>query len=452
MTGSQEEIAGLKRQAEGLSAMLQIGRQALSAPTLQALSFVIVNETNRILPYRQAVLWSAQGDTYRIAAISGLSQLDHNAPYMRWQNQLLKGLWRKKDQVISPVGADDVKKNVAAQWSEFAPPHGLWVPIRHPLSQKVIAGLWLVRNKEWGEREQHLSNLLSATFGAAMGLHLKKDRPSFLARLLRRSGAGVIGAGLVALSLIFPVRLSVLAPAEVEPQDPQVVAAPFEGVVDHFEVEPGQTVEEGTVLFHLEKTDLENRLAVASKTLDVKKAEYHKAAQDAFKSRESKARLAVLKAEIRKAEAEAVYMQDLLSRSAVKAPRAGLVLFADPNEWLGRPVQVGERVMTVADPDKVELRVDVPVDDAITFEKGADIRFFLNVAPTDPLPLTLSRAAFEPEITPDQTAVYRLYADFEEDAPRVGLKGTAKIYGDRVSFFYYVMRRPLAALRRMLGV
>jgi hypothetical protein len=36
--------------------------------------------------------------------------------------------------------------------------------------------------------------------------------------------------------------------------------------------------------------------------------------------------------------------------------------------------------------------------------------------------------------------------------PRIGLKGTAKIYGPRVTLFYYIMRRPLAALRQLVGL
>ena len=35
--------------------------------------------------------------------------------------------------------------------------------------------------------------------------------------------------------------------------------------------------------------------------------------------------------------------------------------------------------------------------------------------------------------------------------PRIGLKGTAKVFGERVSLFYYLLRRPLAAARQFVG-
>jgi hypothetical protein len=34
----------------------------------------------------------------------------------------------------------------------------------------------------------------------------------------------------------------------------------------------------------------------------------------------------------------------------------------------------------------------------------------------------------------------------------MGLKGTAKIYGDKVPLFYYLMRRPISALRQTFGI
>jgi len=48
---------------------------------------------------------------------------------------------------------------------------------------------------------------------------------------------------------------------------------------------------------------------------------------------------------------------------------------------------------------------------------------------------------------------YRLKASFGDGQPppRIGLKGTAKVYGQRVSLFYFLMRRPLAAVRQVVG-
>ena len=37
-------------------------------------------------------------------------------------------------------------------------------------------------------------------------------------------------------------------------------------------------------------------------------------------------------------------------------------------------------------------------------------------------------------------------------ADRIGLRGTAKVYGPKVALGYYVLRKPIAFLRRSLGI
>ncbi len=51
------------------------------------------------------------------------------------------------------------------------------------------------------------------------------------------------------------------------------------------------------------------------------------------------------------------------------------------------------------------------------------------------------------------TLVYRVLANFEVDVvpPRIGLKGTAKVYGEEVKLLYYLLRRPFASVRRWTG-
>jgi hypothetical protein len=142
-----------------------------------------------------------------------------------------------------------------------------------------------------------------------------------------------------------------------------------------------------------------------------------------------------------------------LERIRVRAERPGIAIFGDPNDWIGKPVVVGEKVLLLADPEQVELEIRLPVADAINLRPGALVRLFLNVDPSRPHHLELRRAAYEAELTPEGVVAFRLNARFTDGQPppRIGLKGTAKLYGDEVTLFYYVLRRPIAAARQWLG-
>jgi len=147
------------------------------------------------------------------------------------------------------------------------------------------------------------------------------------------------------------------------------------------------------------------------------------------------------------------YAQSLLDRIHVTASRDGLALFDDPNDWIGRPVTIGERLLEIADPTQGELEIWLPIADAITLKPGAEVEFFLNIAPGSPLHATLRQTSYEASLSPANLLGYRLKATLDDPSrmPRIGLRGTAKIYGEKVTLFYYLARRPLAAARQFLG-
>ena len=82
------------------------------------------------------------------------------------------------------------------------------------------------------------------------------------------------------------------------------------------------------------------------------------------------------------------------------------------------------------------------------------MRFFQNVAPLSALEAQLTEVGYEAEQTVDAGLAYVLRAEFDPgtEPPRLGLRGTAKVYGEQVPLGYYLARRPLASLRRLLGM
>ena len=67
---------------------------------------------------------------------------------------------------------------------------------------------------------------------------------------------------------------------------------------------------------------------------------------------------------------------------------------------------------------------------------------------------TIERASYEATPAPDGALAYVVRARLlpGQGLPRIGLRGTAKIYAGRVSLGYYLLRKPLAFARRSLGI
>lgn len=446
--------SNIEAQLFGLSTLVQLGKRARHAATAQELAFVMVNETNALVPYRQAVLWRREGKGRGgVVAISGSAVVERNAPITLWLNRALSKLDPGAVDAPWTVGPADLTGALSEEWAEWLPAQALWVPLAVD-SAHVLGGLLLAREQPWSEGERHITGELADSYAHAWAGFLGGRRRSLLSRIWggRRFLKLAIAAALVGV-MFLPITLSALAPAEVVPFKPTIVRAPLEGVVDHFTVEPNAPVKQGQTLLELDPRAIQNKLDVATKALAVAEAEYRQAAQEALFDDKSRAKLTVLKARADQRRTDVSYAQSLLDRIHVTASRDGLALFDDPNDWIGRPVTIGERLLEIADPTEGELEIWLPIADAITLKPGAEVEFFLNIAPGSPLKATLRQTSYEATLSPANLLGYRLKATFDGDGhmPRIGLRGTAKIYGEKVTLFYYLARRPLAAARQFLG-
>ena len=134
------------------------------------------------------------------------------------------------------------------------------------------------------------------------------------------------------------------------------------------------------------------------------------------------------------------------------APTAGVALFDDPSEWIGKPVNTGERIMRVAAPDDVEVEAWLSVSDAVPLPQDAAVSFYLNASPLNAVSAQVRYAAHEAVLRPDGSYAYRLRASLQgKTEHRVGLKGTAKVSGGWGPMVYWILRRPVAAVRQLIG-
>ena len=250
-----------------------------------------------------------------------------------------------------------------------------------------------------------------------------------------------------------PVRLSVLARAEVVPDAPLLMRAPLSGVIADVAVQPNQQVAKDTLLFELDETSQSGQAALAARERDAAQESYRVSAQLAVTDDKGKLAMAQERAKLEEKTIAADYSSRELRRMQVSAPQAGVVVFSDRNDWLGRAVSVGERVMLLADPARLELDAWLPAADAIDLVPGSRVVLHPNATPTESYEAEVLRVAYKAEATEAGLMAYKVQARFlPGQHPRLGQMGTARLYGRRVPLLYYLLRRPLTALRQTLGI
>ncbi|MBF0185070.1 MAG: HlyD family efflux transporter periplasmic adaptor subunit [Magnetococcales bacterium] len=430
-----------------LLGLMQRARQAQSLPELR---FILVNETHALFGYQQAILWDQEG---AVSALSGVAQVEAQAPYVLW----LRRLFQEQVAPLNapcPLQADAVSPALQQEWQEWLPPSLLLLPLLTP-DQQRIAALALAREEPWSRAEQQLLQELAGSYALALAWWQRPQLATLLAksrRTLRRQWW--LWLGLLLLLTLLPIRLSVLAPAELVARDPAVVRAPLDGIVDRILVSPNQTVRAGDLLLEMETSTLRSKLEVANKALTTSQAEYERSAQQGFSDGKAKAQLGVIAGRIEERQAEVVMLAEQLQRSQVKAARHGRVVLDNPDEWQGRAVSVGERLLAIADEQDTEIEAWLAPADRIPLPEAAAVTLFLHVDPLHPIAARLRYLTFATINKNDGSAAYRLRADISQKTAQqlLGLKGTVRVDGYPVSLGYWLLRRPWAMIRSFLGV
>lgn len=435
-----------------LSMLLQLGRVARKSSE-EELHFIIVNDTRTLIPYRQAVLFTYNNGKLRVASVSGLAVLDQSSPFLQWLNTFAEYHLTKENPwdstVISHKKFLEEQTYLGDDWRSWLPAEGYWLPLLGS-QDKPQGVLMLFREEEWTQAETHVLSYLAEMYAQALGAFAPPPHKAWAGKIKKRWK--YIAAALLVISF-YPMKESSLVPAEVTACQPQLVRSTLEGVIKELAVVPNQEVKKGQTLAYLDDAQLLSRLAVAQKSLEMARAEYRQLLQQALASPEEKAKLPLLKGRIEQLVSEAKYVEELLKRTSIVSQSDGVAVFEDPNSWLGRPVAIGEKIMLVADPGQVELTMLLPVNETLPVEVGGEALFFPNISPGSPEEVKINYVSYQATEQSGSNLAFTLRGSFEnlQAHQRLGMRGTAKIYGPRRPLILIALRYPLQTARQWLG-
>jgi len=442
--------------SEAVSKLLQLEHMARAASSAEALQFMIVNETRRLVPFRQAYLFLSAHPIKRdckLVNASSVAIIEKSAPFATWLEKLIEKNF-SSDTISKQelVDVDSCPDELKDGWNEFSLPFAVWTPLKMP-DGHFIGGIWMTRETPWQENELKIIQRLAETYAHAY-VAITSTRTLYRRPKIVTFSVWVI---IIFLLTVFvkPMKLSALAPAEIIAEDPIVVSSSMDGVISEIEFSPNSYVSKGETLFVLDDTNLRNDYNVTKKTLAVAEAELRNATQGSFRDTKIKAQVSYLKAQMELHQSKLEYAGELLEKITIKAEKSGLLIYSDKSDWIGKPIQVGERIMEIADTKKIQLKINLSIDDAIVLKEGAEVDVFLDADPLNPIKAKVSSTSYMAEKYNQDTLAYRVYAEFEDinqENLRIGLQGTAKMYGDRVSVFFYLFRRPISYVRQLLGV
>ena len=298
-----------------------------------------------------------------------------------------------------------------------------------------MGGLWLERWSDvpWTEAEERLLTSLGHGYGGAWErLHPQKPWLDMFQRIAKKKRSAATVIIFAMLLLLFRLPLRVVAPCEVVAENPLVVTAPLHGVVEELKVSPGDSVSEGQVLFVYDKQVILQELDVAREQVEILKSHLDRVQMQGFIDPRVRSEIAILKHRLKQENARFELAKYNASKLEVTAEISGVAVLSDPEKWRGKPVTVGERVLSIVKPGNTKIKIWVPEDDNIVFNPDHPAKVLLNVFPETDLAASITYVGGEVISSPQRIQCVEDEAEWMDRDPRVkiGLKGVSVLYGE----------------------
>ncbi len=443
-----------------ISKLLQLEFNCRNSENKKELYYKIVNETRNLVDYSQGVLFNLSlNKKYKVVSISDISVVDSTSPYVQWIEDVVGDLQnnpKSKDTFILDTKLDLKKINYKAL-GDFASSNILYIPLQKSKEDTQIEYiLVLFKENPWEQNDTLMIKHLSSSYGHFLyamrtcGLLHTLKKFTFKNKYFK-----ILIIILIAL-MFLPVRLSVLAPLEVDAKNPYVVTSALNAVIEEVKVFPNDKIQKNQLIVKFDDVDFTNNYNVAKRTLDVANAELFSTKQSSFFDPKQKSQISQLENQVKLKEAELNYAQEQLNKTKVYAKEDGIAIINNPNDWKGKPVSTGERIFLIANPENIELKIMLSVSDAIFLEENAIVKAFFDNDPTNSWSAKIKYISYKPELTDQSILSYKITANFDDIKengyiPSIGLRGTAKIYSQKVTLFFYLFRKPITAVRQWIG-
>jgi RND family efflux transporter MFP subunit len=404
-----------------------------------------VNHTQAIIPFERAAIALEQRGALQLKAISGMTQINPADPAVSALKDMLEWASISSEEThVTQHGdqIDDPRHETQAKFAEYFSSTGMrafyalpliddqgrlgilsfessdpdFLTVAHLEIIKVLAGQATValRNASL-YREVPFINVLEP-------LLQKKKR--FLAMEKRRRGLMIALAVAVGLFLIFcPLPMRVSGDATVAAASTVQVQPGVDGVVKNVYVHEGDRVSKNAVLAELEDWNYRSDVAAAQASYNeaIEAMNRALAQNDGTRAGTERVKADYWKAELTRA-------QELLNRTTIRAPLAGIVTTPRVENAVGRRLTHGDTFAEIMETSHVTVDVAVAEDDATLLQRGERASIKLESFPLRTLRGEVTVVSPQSQVESDHRVfVARVSLPNEDGTIRPGMQGQGKV-------------------------
>ncbi len=263
---------------------------------------------------------------------------------------------------------------------------------------------------------------------------------------LQRAKWLALGSAVASLSLLIPVPYWPQRQCVVEPAARRFVSSPVDGRVLRSLVRPGDIVDAGQSIGHMDDSQLRLELSAAQAELEQAGKQ-----QDSALAHQEGGKMRMAQLEQQKVALKIQSLQAQLERLELRSPIAGVVLQGEWYRSEGAPVARGDTLFEIAPLETMTVQVHLTTEDLGEIAVDDSATVHVDSANGEKWSGKLSRIDPRAEVIDEQI---RFVADMEvvnrDNRLRPGMKGTVRLSAGYRSLGWLVFHRPYMWLMKNL--
>jgi RND family efflux transporter MFP subunit len=449
-----------ERKVEILETLNTVSHEITSTLNLERMLQTIVNAPQAVIPYERAAIVLEQRGRFKLSAITGLIQVNADAPDIAPLNEILQWAALSEEVIHLRQHGEDIdsdREETRAKFKKYFADSGMRGFYARPLNDDTgRVGMLAMESSDpdfLGPTHIEILEVLAGQATVALrNAQMYKEVPfiSVLEPLLerkrrfmamekrRRTLFLALGAAALFFLVACPLPLRVDGDAVVAPGRRALVQPEVEGVVGKVLVHEGQNVQRGQVLAEMEAWNLRSALAAAQAKYESTMLQMSRAlaANDGTEAGVHRVQADYWKAEVDRAG-------QLLEKAQLRSPIDGVVATPHVENFAGRKLQQGDSFAEVVDTSQTTVDVAVDDTDAGLLKAGQNAVLKLNSYPTRTFHGDVVIVSPKAEILHETPVFYaRVGVPNTDGAIRAGMEGRGKV---RIGWYpaaYVFFRRP----------
>ncbi|HTR66652.1 MAG TPA: GAF domain-containing protein [Terriglobales bacterium] len=367
-----------ERKVEILETLVTVSHEITSTLNLERMLQTIVNAPQAVIPYERAAIALEQRGRLRLSAVTGLTQVNADSPEIAPLYEILQ--WAALSEEVVHISQhdeeiDDPREETRAKFRKYFASSGMRgfyaIPLTDDSGRVGILSLESsdpdfltpahleIINVLAGQATVALRNAQiykEVPFISVLEPVLEKKRKFMAMEKRRRTLFVALAVAVIVALVIIPLPMRLVGDAVVAPLHSAQVQPEVEGVVQNVFVHEGEKVAQGQVLAEITPWNFRSAVAAAQAKYQTALLQMNRAlaANDGTEAGIQSVQADYWKAELARAT-------ELLNRTQLRSPIAGVVATPHVEDFVGRRLQYGDSFAEVVDTS--QAIVDVAVDD-----------------------------------------------------------------------------------------